>query len=52
MLPGPGIPVETRSTEKISEHSDRILAQNLKAFLVVVVMLAGDAIFGKCCQEV
>ena len=48
----PGIPEEIRSREKISGHSDRVLAQNLDAVLAVVVILAGDTIFAKCCQEV
>ena len=43
---------DIRSRKKISGHSDRVLAQNFDAVLAVVVILAGDTIFAKVCQEV
>ena len=45
--------IEKSGREKtISEHSDRVLAQNFEAVLAVIAILAKDLIFAKFCQEV
>ena len=44
-------PKDFKSTEQMSVHSDRVLAQNFEAVLAVVVKLPGDPIFAKFCQD-
>ena len=48
----PEIHRELRPRNKISEHSDRVLAQNSEVVLAVIIILAGDTIFAIFYQEV
>ena len=48
----PEIRQDLRSRNKISGHSDRVLAQNFDTVIADIVIWAGDIIFAKFCQEV
>ena len=48
----PEIRQDIRSREKISGHSDRVLAQNFDTVLAGIVIWAGEITFAKFFQEV